>query len=157
MKGILSSALPRKKLFIKDGCCIRSECNFKDSFGKPKVLLPESLISDFRTPIPTKRIGQIVICFRHFFFTHQKHYFDHGSFPEGARLKAKGGNSVAHDKPIPAARSYIKGKELKVSERALLHDNDWVSNSQSLILDCHDAIYRAIYVKIHSNNLRSKN
>ena len=125
-KNALYHPETKKKLFIVDGCCVKGECNFSGSFGVKKVLLPESAISDFREEIPIEKIGQLVVCFSHFFFAHQKHYLVNGSFPEEVRLLRVGENNWPDGKPIPPPRPFKKDG-FKISSHAWKKDNDWVS------------------------------
>jgi hypothetical protein len=85
-ENALYDSVSQKPLFILDGCCIKAECKYLGSFGIKKVLLPDSLRSEFRTKIPFERIGKIVVCFCHFFFKDQIFYLKNGFFPADIRL-----------------------------------------------------------------------
>ena len=132
----------KRKLFIKNGCCAKGECNFDKKKEILKVLLPLHLRTEFRKDfgieIPTDRIGKAVVCFRHFFFQHRKHYLIHGSFPDSVRLLRRGDSfKDAEDVPIPDAKRFPEKKDkkngivligFKVSFKGAHENSDWVCN-----------------------------
>jgi hypothetical protein len=121
-EGGLYDPESKKKLFIIDGCCIKGECLYSTSKGKLKVLLPESLRSDFQREIPLERIGKIVVCIAHFFFVDQLFYIKNGFFPESVRLMRKGENNHKIETEIPTPPLH---DGFKASLRAIDKDEDW--------------------------------
>jgi hypothetical protein len=126
-KNALYNAETRRKMFIRDGCCLKQDCKFKASFGILKVLLPKSLMPHFEVGIIKEdRIGKAaVVCFDHFFFEHKIHYLHNGVFPQEVCLMGRGDNFLGK------TNSSIEKKPISVSHRGAKHDNDWVCNLTS--------------------------
>ena len=133
----------KRKLFIENGCCAKGECNFDKKKQILKVLLPSHLRTEFRKDfgieIPSDRMGKAVVCFRHFFFQHRKHYLIHGSFPASVRLLRRGESfKDAEDIPVPDVPPPFAVKidkktgilliGFKVSLKGGHENSDWVCN-----------------------------
>ena len=127
-ENALYDSVSQKPLFILDGCCIKAECKYLGSFGIKKVLLPDSLRSEFRTKIPFQRIGKIVVCFCHFFFEDQIFYLKNGFFQADIRLMRKGENIQKNSSKTIQANS----ANFKTSLNACITDNDWKSHADLL-------------------------
>ena len=137
-KNALYHPETKKKLFIQNGICSKSECNIDKEHKILKVLLPLQSRKDFRQEIALDRIGKAVVCFTHFFFQHQKYYLINGVFPEGVRLlrgkenlKNAEGIRIPDATPFPEKRDPQTGKMVsgfKVCHQGAHENSDWVCN-----------------------------
>ena len=137
----------KKLSFILDGCCIKSECCYRDQdkegrgFGVRKILLPLQIRKNFKTTLdeecvlPLNKIGTVVVCLSHFFIEHQKLYLRDGAMPLEARLMGKKDKTHVEGKPIPepptlmlrdAAKGSKAWRGYKMYAMAL-SNTDWVN------------------------------
>jgi hypothetical protein len=134
---------------IDDGDCIKGDCtSYKTKEKTFKILLPPHLRKFFKTlewngvcQLPEDKIGQVVICLKHFVFPHQKVYLRTGKLPKDATLLGRNRSLqiFQEGQPIPApedpkvsgtGRQAYRGYRISLN-RGLIN-TDWAKKDKKL-------------------------
>jgi len=134
---------------IDDGDCIKGDCtSYKTEEKTFKILLPAHLRKFFKTlewngvcQLPEDKIGQVVICLKHFVFPHQKVYLRTGKLPKDATLLGRNRSLqiFQEGQPIPApedpkvsgtGRQAYRGYRISLNRG--LTNTDWAKKDKKL-------------------------
>ena len=121
----------KQKLFIIDaGICLKRDCIVNLTKHKAKVLFTVNSNNHFAKAVPLDKIGQKVICFSHFKFEDQMHYFLNGSLPSDASPLQQGQNAKSkkdkNEKESDASKRASKNGSVRILSAALNEDLAWV-------------------------------